>query len=79
MFWISINRLWTDHIKEMEGNGLITFSDRQIRVPKLARPVYMISGGMSQFARAFPRKKTEELVIEAFLMMGCGAWDRYRL
>ncbi len=48
---------------------MITFSDRQIRVPKLARPVYMISGGMSQFARAFPRKKTEELVIEAFLMM----------
>ena len=33
------------------------------------RPVYMITGGMSQFGRAFPTRKTEELVIDAFTMM----------
>ena len=33
------------------------------------RPVYMITGGMSQFSRSFPTRKTEELVIDAFTMM----------
>jgi acetyl-CoA C-acetyltransferase len=47
---------------------MITFSDRQLRIPKQTRPVYMVTGGMSQFGRAFPEKKTEELVIDAFKM-----------
>jgi len=29
----------------------------------------MVTGGMSQFARAFPTRKTEELVVDAFVMM----------
>ncbi len=32
----------------------------------MMRPVYMVTGGMSKFARAFPDKRTEELVIDAF-------------
>jgi len=31
----------------------------------MAKPVYLVTGGMSQFARAFPSKRTEELVIDA--------------
>lgn len=44
---------------------MITFSDRQLQTPKMAKPVYLVTGGMSQFARAFPNKRTEELVIDA--------------
>jgi len=31
----------------------------------MSRPVYLVTGGMSKFARAFPRKRTEELCIDA--------------
>jgi acetyl-CoA C-acetyltransferase len=44
---------------------MITFSDRQLKIPKLAKPVYLVTGGNSQFARAFPHKRTEELCIDA--------------
>ncbi|MBN1258934.1 hypothetical protein JXA05_04230 [Candidatus Peregrinibacteria bacterium] len=47
---------------------MIQFSDRQLRIPSLSRPVYMITGGMSQFGRAFPGKKTEELCLDAVIM-----------
>ena len=45
---------------------MITFSDRQLKTPQMQRPVYMVTGGMSKFGRAFPDKRTEELVIDAF-------------
>ncbi len=45
---------------------MITFSDRQLRIPKMSRPVYLVTGGMSKFDRAFPDKRTEELCIDAF-------------
>lgn len=45
---------------------MITFSDKQLKIPKMEKPVYLVTGGMSQFARAFPTKRTEELVIESF-------------
>ena len=45
---------------------MITFSERQLRIPKMSRPVYMVTGGMSKFDRAIPEKRTEELVIDAF-------------
>ncbi len=44
---------------------MITFSDKQLKSPKMQRPVYLVTGGMSKFARAFPDKRTEELVIDA--------------
>jgi len=47
---------------------MITFSDRQLKVPKLMRPVYLVTAGQSKFARAIPEKRTEELVVDAFTM-----------
>jgi len=45
---------------------MITFSERQLRIPKMSKPVYLVTGGMSKFDRAIPEKRTEELVIDAF-------------
>ncbi|MFQ6614658.1 MAG: thiolase domain-containing protein, partial [Fidelibacterota bacterium] len=45
---------------------MIAFSKRQLKIPQMSRPVYMITGGMSKFGRAIPEKRTEELVIDAF-------------
>ena len=47
---------------------MIKFSKHQLKIPKLQRPVYLVTGGMSQFARAFPEKRTEELCVDAFKM-----------
>ncbi|HLB30455.1 MAG TPA: hypothetical protein VJN91_02910, partial [Gammaproteobacteria bacterium] len=44
---------------------MITFSERQLRIPAIMRPVYLVTGGMSKFARAFPDRKTEELCVDA--------------
>ena len=44
---------------------MITFSERQLAIPKMSRPVYLVTGGMSKFARSFPDKKTEELCVDA--------------
>jgi len=49
---------------------MITFSERQLKIPQFMRPVYLVTGGNSQFARAFPHQRTEELCIEA-LTMAC--------
>ena len=45
---------------------MITFSNQQLKTPKFMRDVYLVTGGNSEFRRAFPEKRTEELVIEAF-------------
>jgi len=45
---------------------MIKFSDNQLKIPKLARPVYLVTAGMSKFDRAFPENRTEELTIQAF-------------
>jgi len=47
---------------------MIKFSERQLRIPKLMRPVYLVTAGQSKFDRAIPEKKTEELCIDAFTM-----------
>ena len=47
---------------------MITFSKRQLATPKQMRPVYLVTGGMSEFRRAFPEKKTEELCIDSLTM-----------
>ena len=47
---------------------MIKFSDKQLRVPTQSRPVYMVTGGNSEFRRAHPTKKTEELCIDALTM-----------
>ena len=44
---------------------MITFSDKQLAIPKLMRPVYLVTAGQSKFDRAFPDKRTEELCIDA--------------
>jgi len=44
---------------------VITFSDRQLKIPEMSRPVYFVTGGMSKFGRAIPEKRTEELCIDA--------------
>ncbi|NOZ07583.1 MAG: thiolase domain-containing protein [FCB group bacterium] len=45
---------------------MIKFSERQLKIPRMCRPVYLVTGGMSKFGRALPEKRTEELVIDAF-------------
>lgn len=45
---------------------MITFSKEQLATPKFARDVYLVTGGMSEFRRAFPERRTEELCVEAF-------------
>jgi acetyl-CoA C-acetyltransferase len=47
---------------------MIKFSERQLAIPKLQRPVYLVTGGQSKFDRAMPHKRTEELCIDAFSM-----------
>jgi acetyl-CoA C-acetyltransferase len=44
---------------------MIKFSDKQLKIPKLMRPVYLATVGMSKFDRAFPETRTEELCIQA--------------
>jgi len=45
---------------------MITFSKRQLKIPQMSKPVYLVTGGMSKFDRAIPEKRTEELVVDAF-------------
>lgn len=47
---------------------MITFSDRQLKIPKMTRPVYLVSAGQSKFDRAMPDKRTEELCVDALTM-----------
>ncbi|HDP80186.1 MAG TPA: hypothetical protein ENN21_05020 [Spirochaetes bacterium] len=47
---------------------MIKFSDKQLKVPKLMRPVYMVTAGQSKFDRAMPDKRTEELCVDALTM-----------
>jgi len=44
---------------------MITFSKEQLATPKFSRDVYLVTGGMSEFRRAYPERRTEELCIEA--------------
>ena len=44
---------------------MITFSKRQLKTPRFLRDVYLVTGGNSEFRRAFPEKRTEELCIDA--------------
>ncbi|MCU0798223.1 MAG: thiolase domain-containing protein [Candidatus Thermoplasmatota archaeon] len=44
---------------------MITFSDKQLKVPKMSKPVYMVTGGCSKFDRSMPDKRTEEICIDA--------------
>lgn len=47
---------------------MIKFSDQQLRIPKLMRPVYLVTAGQSKFDRAMPDKRTEELCVDALSM-----------
>ena len=47
---------------------MIRFSKEQLKVPKLSRPVYLVTAGQSRYARAIPEKRTEELCIDALTM-----------
>jgi len=46
---------------------MIKFSDKQLKIPKLMRPVYLVTAGQSKFDRAFPDKRTEELCVDALV------------
>ena len=48
---------------------MIKFTERNLRTPKHMRPVYLVSGGVSDFRKNYPERKTEELCIEAFKQM----------
>lgn len=47
---------------------MIRFSKRQLKIPNMQRPVYLVTAGQSKFDRAIPDRRTEELCIEAFSM-----------
>lgn len=47
---------------------MIKFSERQLAIPRMQRPVYLVTGGQSKFDRAMPDKRTEELCIDALSM-----------
>ena len=47
---------------------MIRFSKRQLKIPQMQRPVYLVTAGQSKFDRAFPDRRTEELCIDAFIM-----------
>ncbi len=47
---------------------MIKFSEQQLKVPKLMRPVYLVTAGQSKFDRAMPDKRTEELCVDALTM-----------
>jgi acetyl-CoA C-acetyltransferase len=47
---------------------VITFSEQQLKIPKLMRPVYLVTAGQSKFDRAIPEKRTEELCVDALTM-----------
>jgi len=42
---------------------MIKFSDRQLKTPKLMRPVYLVTAGQSKFDRAMPDKRTDSLLL----------------
>ena len=44
---------------------MITFSKKQLKIPNMSRPVFLVTGGMSKFGRSMPDKRTEELCIDA--------------
>jgi acetyl-CoA C-acetyltransferase len=46
---------------------MIKFSDKQLAIPKLMRPVYLVTAGQSKFDRAFPDKRTEELCVDSLV------------
>ena len=48
------------------GIRMIKFSEQQLKVPKLMRPVYLVTAGQSKFDRAMPDKRTEEFCVDAF-------------
>ena len=54
--------------KRNEKAQMIKFSKQQLKIPKMQRKVYLVTAGMSQFERAFPKKRTEELCIDALHM-----------
>ncbi|MBI1930593.1 thiolase domain-containing protein, partial [Candidatus Poribacteria bacterium] len=47
---------------------MITFGEGNLRVPRFAKPVYIVAGGMTDFRKKYPEKSTEELVAEALNM-----------
>jgi acetyl-CoA C-acetyltransferase len=47
---------------------MIKFCNQQLRTPRFMRPVYVVTGGQSEFRRAFPERRTEELCIDALSM-----------
>jgi acetyl-CoA C-acetyltransferase len=47
---------------------MITFTEGNLRVPKLQQPVYVVAGGMTDFRKKYHEKATEELIVEAAKM-----------
>lgn len=47
---------------------MIHFTKNQLKIPKMSRPVYLVTAGQSKFDRAMPDKRTEELCVDALNM-----------
>jgi len=46
---------------------MIKFSKEQLKIPKMSKPVYLVTAGQSKFDRAMPDKRTEELCVDALV------------
>ena len=44
---------------------MIKFSEQQLKIPQMMKPVYLVTAGQSKFDRAQPDKRTEELCVDA--------------
>jgi len=47
---------------------MIRLGDGNLRIPRFARPVYVVAGGMTDYRKKYPEKATEELICESFKM-----------
>ena len=47
---------------------MIEFGPGNLRIPKLARPVYLVAGGLTDFRKFYPEKQSVELCMEAMKM-----------
>lgn len=47
---------------------MIRFGSGNLRIPKLERPVYVVTAGMTDFRKAYPEKQSTELCMDALRM-----------
>ena len=47
---------------------MIKLSSENLRIPKFEKPVYIVTGGLTDYRKRYPEKNTCELCMEAIRM-----------